>query len=160
MSLAWAWPVVFAALAALALPVLLHLDRRRTLRVIPFAALRWLGRGHPARRTWRLTEWLLLALRLLLVASIVTWLAEPPLRAHGASPALARRGAGINAAPRLLRSAEECFVWWRRDFPISPPRPQVTCGCENDEGLEAWLGRVTNGGRRPSELPDSMRRIN
>lgn len=80
MSLVWGLPLGLLGLAALLLPVLLHLDRRRTLQTLRFAALRWIGSAHPPRRHPRLTEWLLLVLRLLLLASVALWLAQPLLR--------------------------------------------------------------------------------
>ncbi len=79
MSIAFGLPLALAALAALLIPLLLHLDRRRSLQTIQFAALRWLGSGHPPQRTLRVIEWLLLILRLLLIALIALWLAKPLL---------------------------------------------------------------------------------
>src|SRR5687767_7362792 len=80
MSLLFGAPLALLALLALALPLLLHLDRRRTPRRLVFPALRWLGRAQPVRRSARLTEWLLLSLRLALLAVLSLWLAEPALR--------------------------------------------------------------------------------
>ncbi len=80
MTLLWGFPLALAALATLALPLLLHLDRRRSLQTLRFAALRWIGSGHPPRRRLRLTELPLLMLRLLLLASISLWLAQPLMR--------------------------------------------------------------------------------
>ncbi len=86
MNIVWGWPIGLAALAALLLPIWLHLDRRRSMRVLRFAAMRFIGTAHPPKRTWRLTEWLLLALRLLLLAAVVAWLALPQLLGEWRTP--------------------------------------------------------------------------
>jgi len=72
-------PMALAALAALALPLLLHLARRQQQRPTVFAALRWLRAKPKPRRRIRFDEWLLLAVRLLLVALLAFWLARPAL---------------------------------------------------------------------------------
>ncbi len=77
MSVVWAWPIGLAAFVAVLLPIWLHLDRRRRMRVLRFAAMRFIGAAHPPQRTWRLLEWLLLALRVLLLVAVVIWLAQP-----------------------------------------------------------------------------------
>lgn len=86
MSLLWAFPLGFAALGALLLPLLLHLDRRRAVRSIPFAAMRWIGTRSKPRRTLRLSEWLLLLLRLALLTVLALWLAQPLLRGAWRAP--------------------------------------------------------------------------
>jgi len=77
MSIVWGWPLGLAAFAAVLLPLWLHLDRRRSMRVLRFAAMRFIGTAHPPKRIWRLIEWLLLALRMLLIAAVVLWVAQP-----------------------------------------------------------------------------------
>ncbi len=80
MSLALLLPSALIALLALLLPLLLHLVRQTEQKRIEFAALRWLvARAQPRRRP-RFNEWLLLALRLLLLALLALWLAQPVLR--------------------------------------------------------------------------------
>ncbi|MGQ0800218.1 MAG: BatA domain-containing protein [Pseudomarimonas sp.] len=86
MSMLWAWPLGLAALAAVVMPIWLHLDRRRSMRVLRFAAMRFIGTAHPPKRTWRLTEWLLLALRVLLIVAVVVWLAQPTWVAEWRAP--------------------------------------------------------------------------
>ena len=61
-------PAGLAALAALALPLLVHLSRRQQQRPTVFAALRWLQARPRPRRRIRFDELLLLAVRLLLLA--------------------------------------------------------------------------------------------
>lgn len=77
MSIGLLFPAALAALAALALPLLIHLTRRSDRQVMAFAALRWLRAKERARRRVRIDEWLLLALRLLLLAAVVVLLAQP-----------------------------------------------------------------------------------
>lgn len=78
-------PMGWLALAALAIPLLVHLARRQTLVPTPFAALRWLRPRARPRRQVRWDEWLLLLLRLLLLALFAAWLAQPALQ-RGAPP--------------------------------------------------------------------------
>ena len=77
VNLAFLAPAALAALAALLVPLLIHLQRRPEQRVVEFAALRWLSERVRPRQRLRLTELLLLLLRLLLVAALALWLAQP-----------------------------------------------------------------------------------
>jgi hypothetical protein len=72
-------PVALAALAALLLPLLIHLARRSERRPTDFAALRWLQAQARPKRNLRFDEWPLLALRLLLLALLALLLARPVL---------------------------------------------------------------------------------
>ena len=77
-------PLGLAALAALALPLLIHLVRRIELTTTEFAALRWISeRVRPRRRIRFERPWLLL-LRLLLLALLALLLARPVLTDPGA----------------------------------------------------------------------------
>ena len=79
MNLAFLLPAAFAALAALLLPLLIHLARRSEQRPTDFAALRWLRAKPKPRRRIRFDEWPLLVARLLLLAALVLLLARPVL---------------------------------------------------------------------------------
>jgi len=79
MTLSLLLPIGLAALAALLLPLLVHLARRSEERVIVFAALRWLQAAPQPRRKRRFEEHLLLLVRLLLLAALALLLAEPVL---------------------------------------------------------------------------------
>lgn len=79
MSLALLAPIGLAALAALALPLLLHLARRTEEQPIDFAALRWLRPNPRPRKRPRLDERLLMTVRLILLALLALWLARPVL---------------------------------------------------------------------------------
>jgi hypothetical protein len=72
-------PAGLAALFALLLPLLLHLTRRTEQQTAMFAALRWLQVRQQPKQRIRLEEWLLLALRLLLLAALALLLAQPVL---------------------------------------------------------------------------------
>ena len=75
--LALLFPLGLAALAALAVPALIHLARRSEERRTDFAALRWLRQQPKPRQRLRFDEWPLLLLRLLLLALLALWLARP-----------------------------------------------------------------------------------
>jgi hypothetical protein len=82
----FATPLWLAALAALGIPLALHLWSRRPRQMIRVGTLRHLGEVPPARaRSARLSEPLLLLLRLLILAAIVLALAGPRIRGatHG-----------------------------------------------------------------------------
>src|SRR5580765_6643254 len=77
MSFSLLAPLGLAALAALALPLLIHLIRRLELRTTDFAALRWISeRTRPQRRLRFERPWLLL-LRVALLAMLALLLARP-----------------------------------------------------------------------------------
>ena len=77
-------PAGLVALAALLVPLLLHLQRQSEARPTPFAALRWIGAKLRPRRRVRFEEWLLLLLRLLLVATVALLFAHPVSTGAGA----------------------------------------------------------------------------
>lgn len=69
-------PLGLAALAALALPLLIHLLRKPEDRVVLFAAWRYLAEPARPRERLQLRHWLLLALRLLLIAVLALLLSQ------------------------------------------------------------------------------------
>lgn len=79
MTPALLFPIALAALAALLLPLLIHLARRSEQRPTDFAALRWLRQKPKPRHRVRFDEWPLLIARLLLIALLAAWLAKPVL---------------------------------------------------------------------------------
>ena len=77
----WLSPLWLAALAALAVPILIHLRRRRVGRRIQVGSVRHLaGAARPRRRQLRLRDPWLLALRCAILALMVLGLAELALR--------------------------------------------------------------------------------
>jgi hypothetical protein len=106
-------PLGLAALAALVVPLIIHLRRRTEEVPVDFAALRWLDPRPRPRRKLRFDELLLLALRLLLVALLALLLAQPAelgwedkrpriLVAPGVDPAAAQKIAGPDADVRWI----------------------------------------------------------
>jgi hypothetical protein len=79
MNLALLLPAGLAALAALLVPLLLHLARRSERRPLDFAALRWLSTRVRPRRHVRFDEIPLLLLRMLMLAALALLLARPVL---------------------------------------------------------------------------------
>jgi len=74
------------ALAAAALPILIHLFSRRKLREVPFSHLRFLDEITKRKvRRMRLRQWLLLALRTLAVALLALALSRPVWHGGGSA---------------------------------------------------------------------------
>lgn len=133
MNLALLLPAGLAALAALLLPLLLHLARRSEHRPTDFAALRWLAARARPRRRLRFDEWLLLALRLLLLGLLALLLARPVL--HDAADATPWVVAAPGVAAATLRAAggdaEVRRHWLAPGFPdagAGPPSGTVAIG--------------------------------
>jgi hypothetical protein len=129
MNLAFAQPALLWALAALLLPLLIHLVRRRQSQPTLFAATRWLGAGAAPRRRIRLVDPLLLLLRLLLLAALVFWLASPwfdPPPATSAHWALVAPGADPVAAQTKVPAGARAR-WLAPGFPPldQVPEPSV-----------------------------------
>jgi hypothetical protein len=86
-------PLLLGALAALAVPVLLHLIQREKKRVVEFPSLMFLRRiPYQSVRRRRIRHWALLMLRLAALALIVLAFARPFFRRH-ALAAAAQQGA-------------------------------------------------------------------
>lgn len=76
-------PGLLIGLAAVALPILIHLLSRRRYPLIDFSSLRFLKKlQRQQMRRLRLRQWLLLLLRTLAILLIVAAFARPTLRAH------------------------------------------------------------------------------
>lgn len=135
MNAALLLPLALAALAALALPLLIHLARRSEQRPTVFAALRWLRERPRPRSRIRFDEWPLLALRLLLLAALALLLARPVL--YGAQPREgwlavmpgldpARAGEGLENARLQRRWLAPGFPDVREPAPMSAPMPTAS----------------------------------
>jgi Mg-chelatase subunit ChlD len=86
-------PLVLAGLAALAIPVLIHLVQREKKRVVEFPSLMFLQKiPYQSVRRRRIRDWFLLAMRLAALALIVTAFARPFFR-RDALAAAAQQGA-------------------------------------------------------------------
>ncbi len=81
-------PLFFAGLAALAIPVLIHLIQRERKNVVRFPSLMFVRRiPYSSIRRRRIHNWTLLALRLAALALIVAAFARPFLRGSGLAAA-------------------------------------------------------------------------
>jgi hypothetical protein len=77
-------PAFLGALALVGIPLIIHLIRRRKLRVVQWAAMEFLRQSQKKqRRRLRIEELLLLLLRMLIVVLAVLAFARPVLRALG-----------------------------------------------------------------------------
>jgi len=86
-------PLVLAGLAALAIPVLIHLVQREKKRVVEFPSLMFLQKiPYQSVRRRRIRDWFLLAMRLAALALIVMAFARPFFR-RDALAAAAQQGA-------------------------------------------------------------------
>lgn len=72
-------PLGLIALAAIVVPIAIHLARRTEMRPVDFAAMRWLDARPRPRRKLRLDELPLLTVRILLLALLAVLLARPVL---------------------------------------------------------------------------------
>jgi hypothetical protein len=145
MSLAFLLPAGLAALAALLLPLLIHLARRSEQRPIQFAALRWLRQKPKPRHRIRFDEWLLLALRLLLLVALALLLARPVL-VGGASEApwiAVVPGVDLTQARAVQTPENTRWHWLAPGFPsLDEPAPASSASVtsllrELDAGLPA-----------------------
>lgn len=128
MSIGLLLPSALLALAALLVPLLVHLVRQSEHKRIQFAALRWLvARAQPQRRP-RFNEWLLLLLRLLLLALLALWLAQPVL--HGqpdTRPWLVVHPSLALARVPPASARDEQRRWLTSGFPpVTQPAPAAT----------------------------------
>ncbi|MFO3706850.1 BatA domain-containing protein [Xanthomonas codiaei] len=113
MNLLLLLPAGLAALAALILPLLIHLARRSEHRPTDFAALRWLRAMPRPRHRVRFDEWPLLLLRLLLLAALAVLLAEPALRDRQDSRPRIAVSPGVDlVAARALPHADDAQWLW------------------------------------------------
>ena len=131
-------PLGLFALAALALPILIHLVRRIELHVTEFAALRWISARAPPRRRIRFERPWLLLLRLLIIALLAVLLARPVVEenARSAQPhAFVLPGAEL-AAARLAIGADAAQARW-----LAPGLPLLDQPAPTDAVASASLLR-------------------
>jgi hypothetical protein len=123
-------PLGLLALAALTVPVLIHLIRRSERKEVDFAALRWLRQRSRPRKQLHLHDRVLLALRLLLIAALALLLALPVRYLQGepgSSWVLVSPQVDPAAARAALRDAGGDWHWLAPGFPpIDAPVPTDT----------------------------------
>ena len=124
MSPALLLPAALLALAAVLVPLVIHIARSSETRTIDFAALRWLDPSPRPVRRLRLDERLLLAVRIALIAALALFLAQPVLRD------LADRRPVIAVSPDLDAAVAQALkgrrVWLAPGFPgLDQPAPRT-----------------------------------
>jgi hypothetical protein len=126
MNLSLLAPLGLAALAALALPILIHLVRRIELTTTEFAALRWISeRVQPRRRIRFERPWLLL-LRLVLLVLLALLLARPVFDVPTQAQALrvfVAPGADPVAARAAIDASGADWRWLAPGFPRMAEMP-------------------------------------
>lgn len=105
MSWHMASPAMLWGLAGISIPVIIHLLSRRRATVIDWGAMQFLEIGRLARRKFQITELLLMAGRMALLAFVALAVARPfftPEIASGGAGALSALpvGAGLGGTPR------------------------------------------------------------
>lgn len=92
LALSFANPALLWGLAAASIPLVIHLLNRRKFREHEWAAMRFLlAAMRKNSRRIRVEQWLLLAIRTLLIILVVSAMARPFLESLGALPILAGR---------------------------------------------------------------------
>ncbi|WP_407351053.1 BatA domain-containing protein [Luteimonas sp. R10] len=126
MSFGLLLPAALAALTALLLPLAIHLARRSEQRPTPFAALRWLRHKPKPRHRIRFDEWPLLLLRLLLLALLALWLAQPVLFGERADATWTVAAPGVDSAQVRAAIADDVEPRWLAPGfpPLSQPPPR------------------------------------
>lgn len=149
MNLSLLLPSAMAALAALLLPLLIHLSRRSERKLTDFAAMRWLDAKLRPRRKLVFQEPLLLAVRLLLLMLVALFLAQPVLL-KPVKPAhwlLVVPGADIRAAKNLPEGKNVQRHWLLPGFPEIDKPPTVA----GQAGISSLLRELD------ATLPDSAK---
>ena len=116
-------PAALVALIALVIPLAVHLARRSEARPTDFAALEWLREKPRPKSRLRFDEWLLLALRLLLIVGIALWLARPVLPGSTDVTAVVAAVPGVDAG---VPAEGVRNIWLAPGFP-SYDQPQPSC---------------------------------
>lgn len=112
MNIALLAPLGLAALAALIIPILIHLIRRLEFTTTEFAAVRWISERISAQRRLRFERPWLLAIRLLLLALLALLLAKPVVeQTRGASVAWVVVAPGVDRLSARSAVADSAAQW-------------------------------------------------
>jgi len=125
VNLALLVPGALTALAALLIPLLIHLSRRSEQRPTDFAALRWISAQLRPRRKLVFQEILLLLLRLLLLIAVALFLAQP-ISMQAPNPThwvMVVPGADINATKNSVLEKKSEWHWLSPGFPTFDAKP-------------------------------------
>ena len=168
MSPALLLPLGLAALAALAIPIVIHIARRSESRTIDFAALRWLSQKAKPRRSVQIDERWLLAIRLALLVMIALILAKPVLwGVHDKHPVIAILP-GVDATAALTDAdakARRVFAPYPAVGGVAPSAPadpfslirQLDAELDPDASLEILVPTMLDG--VDTERPVLSRRV-
>ncbi len=128
MNLMFLLPAGLAALAAVLLPMVIHLARRSEQHPTVFAALQWLRQKPKPRHRIRFDEWPLLVARVVLVALVGLLLARPVLFGAASHAPYVAVAPGIDAAlaKRAGVSKEARWHWLAPGFPALSSTPPKT----------------------------------
>ncbi len=127
MNFALLAPGALAALAALLIPLLIHLSRRSEQRPTDFAALRWISAQLRPRRKLVFQEILLLLLRLLLLILLALFLAKP-VSMQTAAPkhwVVVVPGIDISAVRNPTSDKKSEWHWLSPGFPDVEDKPII-----------------------------------
>ncbi len=116
-------PAALAGLLALLLPLAIHIARRSEQLPTDFAALRWLRQKPKPRSRLRFDEWLLLAMRLALLALVVLWLSHPVLFGTASKQAYVALTPGVDPAVVDDKVMADGRAHW-----LAPGYPRVDAG--------------------------------
>jgi hypothetical protein len=136
-------PLMLGGLAALAVPIIIHLLLRRKKKRLRFSTLQFLmkqDRQSSQRR--KLRNWLLLAMRLLLVALLVTAFARPfvPQGGAGSSPRQKRQAIFVLDRSASMMVADTDGPRWSRAKELI----QTTLAALDDNDRAALVGCTTH----------------
>nr|WP_156642497.1 BatA domain-containing protein [Lysobacter gilvus] len=123
--MAFLLPAGLAALAAVLLPLIIHLARRSEQRPTVFAALQWLRQKPKPRHRIRFDEWPLLLVRVGLVALVGVLLAKPVVfgaASHAPYVAVAP-GIDVAQAKRVAVAKNARWHWLAPGFPALTSTP-------------------------------------
>lgn len=134
----WLSPNFLLAGAAIALPLALHLLRRRVTRTVPFPALRFLKTNHPRDRRQNFYRRLVLALRCLALAFLAAafarpFLGQPASVSARATVVVVDNSFSLQAGDRWPRLKD----WARRE--LGNPAPGDTVGLLLMNPRPSWL---------------------
>ncbi|GAA0638565.1 BatA domain-containing protein [Brevundimonas lenta] len=117
-------PAALAALAAILVPLAIHIARRSEERPVVFAALRWLRQKPRPKSRLRFDEKLLLAARILLLALLALWLAHPVLSGAAGKAAYVAVAPGADVA-QAGHVGEEAVADYGRSHWLAPGFPAL-----------------------------------
>lgn len=110
MTSLWWW-----ALPVLLLPILWHRQKRERVTAVPLATARFLPRAEPQqRRVWQWADRILLVLRCLLLACLITWLADPVVPWRGNSIIVADGSNAQAAGFARIDVSGDPLAWFAR----------------------------------------------